>query len=173
MHSFIEKYAPQMKWGAAPFPSKDPPAYPMVTMADLDPLVIPKGSPHPKEAFEFIRYVNTQGPMEKLCLGQRKFSPLARISDGFINNHPNPYIKTFIELAKSPNAQHVPRLSIWGEYNDEMNVAVDRVTALDATPQEALDAVQLRMQWKLDRILRRWDAVRDERLKEWRQYDTR
>jgi len=173
MYNFIDKYAPQMEWGAAPFPAKDPQKYPQVTFADADMLVIPKGSHHPKEAFEFIRYINTQGPMEKLCLGQRKFSPLSKVSDGFIKNHPNPYIRTFIALANSPNAHRLPALSVWSEYNDEMNVAVDRVTALEATPQEALDAVQLRMQWKLDRVLRRWDAVKDQRNKEWSEYDAR
>lgn len=173
MYNFISKYAPQMEWGAAPFPAKDPKASPLVTLAEADMLVIPKGARHPKEAFEFIRYVNTQGPMEKLCLGQRKFSPLAKVSEEFIKNHPNPYIKTFIELAKSPDAQYVPRLSVWGEYNDEMGVAVDRVTSLEAMPKEALDEVQQRMQWKLDRVQRRWDAVKEARIKEWSEYDAR
>jgi ABC-type glycerol-3-phosphate transport system substrate-binding protein len=173
MYNFIDKYAPQMEWAAAPFPAKNPKTSPQVTLADADVLAIPKGARHPQEAFEFIRYVNSQGPMEKLCLGQRKFSPLAKVSDGFIKNHPNPYIRTFIDLAKSPGAQSAPRLSVWGEYNDEMNVAVDRVTSLDATPQEALDQVQQRMQWKLDRVLRRWDAVKVARTKEWSEYDAR
>ena len=105
-----------------------------MTLAESDVLVIPKGARYVKEAFEFIRYVNKQGPMEKLCLGQRKFSPLAKVSDGFIQNHPNRYIRTFIELANSPNAHYVPRLSVWAEYNDEMNVAVDQVTALTDHP---------------------------------------
>ena len=173
MYNFIDKYTPQMEWGAAPFPAKDPRAHPLVTIVDTDVLAIPKGAHHPREAFEFIRYVNQQGPMEKLCLGQRKFSPLLKVSDEFMKSHPNPYIKTFIELAKSPDAQYAPRLSIWGEYNDEMNVAIDRIMALSATPQQALDAVQGRLQWKLDRVLKRWDAVKDDRLKEWSDYDPR
>ncbi len=171
MYNFISKYNPQLEWGAAPFPAKDPKRFPMVTFAECDALVIPKGALHPKEAFEFIRYVNTQGPMEKLCLGQRKFSPFVKVSDDFIRNHPNPYIKMFIELAKSPNARFVPRLSAWGEYNDEMSVAANKVITLVATPQEALAEVQSRMQWRFDRIVRRWDAVKDERLKEWSSYD--
>jgi ABC-type glycerol-3-phosphate transport system substrate-binding protein len=173
MYNFIDKYAPQLEWGAAPFPAKDARKYPLVTLAESDVLVIPKGARYVKEAFEFIRYVNTQGPMEKLCLGQRKFSPLVKVSDGFIQNHPNRYIRTFIELANSPNAHYMPRLSVWTEYNDEMNVAVDQVTALTTTPQAALDLVQQRMQWRLDRVMRRWDAVEDERLKEWGSYDSR
>ena len=173
MYNFIEKYAPQMEWGVAPFPAKNPQQLPLVTIVEADVLAIPKGARHVKQAFEFIRYVNTQGPMEKLCLGQRKFSPLANVSDGFIRNHPNPYIQTFIDLAKSPHAQVVPRLSVWGEYNDEMLVAADRVLTLQATPEQALQQVQERVQWKFDRVLRRWDAVRDERLKEWGDYDAR
>jgi ABC-type glycerol-3-phosphate transport system substrate-binding protein len=173
MYNFIDKYAPQMEWGVAPFPAKDPAKYPLVTIVDADVLAIPKGARHPREAFEFIRYVNQQGPMEKLCLGQRKFSPLVNVSDEFYRRHPNPYIKTFMDLAKSPHAQYAPRLSVWGAYNDEMNVAIDRIMALSATPEQALDTVQSRMQWKLDRMLTRWDAVRDERLKEWSDHDAR
>jgi ABC-type glycerol-3-phosphate transport system substrate-binding protein len=173
MYNFIDKFAPQLEWAAAPFPSKDPLRFPEVTLAECDVLIIPKGAPHPQEAFEFIRYVNSQGPMEKVCLGQRKFSPLMKVSDAFIRDHPNPYIKTFIDLAKSPHAQYVPRLTVWAEYNDEMNVAADRVISLVATPQEALDQVQKRMQWRFDRVMRRWDAVKEQRFQEWNDYDAR
>jgi hypothetical protein len=64
-------------------------------------------------------------------------------------------------------------LSCWGEYNDEMLVAVDRVNALETTPDRVLDQVQKRMQWKWDRILRRWDATKEQRLKDWSNYDAR
>ena len=173
MHNFIDKYAPQLEWGAAAFPAEDPVAYPNVTIAECDVLVIPKGARHPAEAFEFIRYVNSQEPMEKLALGQRKFSPLAVTSDAFLAAHPNPAIRTFIELARSPNVHIVPRMSLWTEYSDEMGVAADRVTALQATPEQALADVQQRIQHKYDRVLRRWDLVKDARIKEWRDHDAR
>jgi len=64
-------------------------------------------------------------------------------------------------------------LSVWGAYNDEMNVAIDRIMALEATPEQALETVQSRVQWKLDRMLTRWDMVKDGRLKEWSNYDAR
>jgi len=171
MYNFIDKYAPHLEWGVAPFPAQEPDPYPMVTVVESDVLVIPKGARHPREAFAFIRYVNTQGPMEKLCLGQRKFSPLATMSADFLERHPNPYIETFVRLARSPHARYVPRLAVWNEYRDEMQVAVDRVLALSEAPAEALADVQRRMQWKFDRVLRRWDMVKNERLKEWRNYD--
>jgi ABC-type glycerol-3-phosphate transport system substrate-binding protein len=173
MYNFIDKFAPHLEWAAAPFPAKDPERFPQVTIVESDVLVIPKGARHPREAFEFIRYVNTQKPMEKLCLGHRKFTALAEVSPEFIKSHPNPFITTFIELAKSPHARYVPRLSIWQEYKDEVAVAVDRVQALMSSPAAALDQVQQRMQWKFDRVLRRWDTVGNERVKEWSDYDAR
>jgi len=152
MHNFIEKYAPHIEWGAAPFPARDPQKYPVVTIAECDVLVMPKGSKHPEEAFEFIKYVNSRKPMEKLCMGQRKFSPLSSVSSGFMADHPNPNIEVFIEAAKSPHACIVPRLTVWNEYSDEMIAAVDKVFALDATPEEALSYVKKRVQWKFDRV---------------------
>jgi len=167
MYNFISKYAPHLEWGAAPFPSKDPEKLPLVTLCESDVLVIPKGARHVQEAFEFIKYVQTQPAMEKLNLGQRKFSPLAKTSRDFIKNHPNPHIEVFIELSKSPNARAVPRMPVYNEFIDEMNVACDRILNLLATPEEALKDVENRVQWKLDRVIRRWDMVKKKRMKEW------
>ncbi|MBU0677605.1 MAG: ABC transporter substrate-binding protein [Verrucomicrobia bacterium] len=171
MYNFIDKYAPHLDWAVAPFPSIDPERLPNVTLVESDVLMIPNGARHPREAFEFIHYVNTQGPMERLCLGQRKFTPLKQVSPMFIENHPNPNIRLFAELARSPNARYVPRLTVWREYKDEMLVAIDRVAALSASPEDALAEVQQRVQWRFDRILRRWNLIEDERLKEWSEYD--
>ena len=171
MHHFVEKYAPHLEWGAAAFPSADPVRWPEVTLVECDTLAIPKGARHPREAFEFIRYVNTQPVMEKLCLGQRKFSPLAALSDNFMARHPNPYIGVFIRLARSPQACYVPRLAVWNEYRDEMLVATDRILSLTADPLSVGRDIQRRVQWKFDRVQRRWDLVRDVRQREWEDYD--
>jgi multiple sugar transport system substrate-binding protein len=169
MFNFIDQYAPGMEWGAAPFPAKDPVKYPMVTVVESDILCIPKGARHPDEAFEFMAFVNSQPEIEKLNLGQRKFSPLIKTSPEFIKNHPNPYIQVFIDMAKSPHAYYVPRLPIWNEQSAEMTVAYDQAFRLLRTPEEALAAVQTRLQWRMDRIMKRWDLVEKERLKEWSQ----
>ena len=52
-------------------------------------------------------------------------------------------------------------------------VAANKVITLVATPKDALDEVQARIQWRFDRVARRWDAVRDERIKEWNSYDAK
>jgi len=173
MNNFIQKYAPHLEWNAAPFPSSDPVRYPNVTIAESDVLVIPRGAKHPDEAFEFIKYVHTRPALEKLNLGQRKFSPRLEYSDDFVKRHPNPAIEVFIELAKSPQARRTPQLAMWFEYKSELLVAADRVLAKSAGAAEALDDVQERVSWKFARVMRRWDAVQDKRLEEWRTHDTR
>ncbi len=162
MHNFIEKYAPGLQWGAAPFPY--PAAHPelaFTTSADADVLVIPKDSPHPAEAFEFIKYVTQQPVLEKLCLGQQKFTPLKNVSDEFWRVHPNPYIRLFRELGMSKNAFSIPQTGIWNEYNRELGNAVDLIQNLTQTPEVALSDVQTKMQAALDRnrrILARRDG---------------
>jgi hypothetical protein len=52
-----------------------------------------------------------------------------------------------------------------------MSVAAERVLNLSYPPNRALAEVQERVQWKLDRVVRRWDAVGSERMAEWRADD--
>jgi len=167
MYNFISKYAPGFEWGVAAFPSMDPEKHPEVTIAECDVFCIPRGAKHPAEAFEFIKFANSRGPMEKLALGHRKFSPLAECSEGFVENHPNPYIRYFIDLARSPNALYVPKTGLWFEYRDEIGWAYGAAYDGITTSKDALDTIQTRLQWKMDRIMRRWDKVRDQRIKEW------
>jgi ABC-type glycerol-3-phosphate transport system substrate-binding protein len=47
----------RLHWAAAPFPSAVP-GLTDVTICQFDTLCIPRGAKHPKEAFEFIAYVN-------------------------------------------------------------------------------------------------------------------
>jgi ABC-type glycerol-3-phosphate transport system substrate-binding protein len=169
--NFIEKYAPGLEWGVAPCPAADGVAGGApVTVAQADVVVIPRGARHPREAFEFIRYLQRQDVAEKLARSQQKFTALSQVSEGFLATHPNPSVRLFISLARSPGARALPRLSIWHEYNAEMSVAAERVQNLGYTPAAALAEVQERVQWKLDRVSKRWDAVGRERMAEWRAY---
>jgi ABC-type glycerol-3-phosphate transport system substrate-binding protein len=154
MHNFIDMYARGMEWGAAPFPSAVP-GLDNVGVADADVILIPRGSRHPDEAWEFIRFSNSQKGMEILCNGQRKFSPLAQVSAGFWERHEHPFIKLFSDLAKSPNVVTAPQTGVLTRYQDEMRVVFDKVRNLNATPAEALATARKIAQQALDRELRR------------------
>ena len=156
MYNFVDKYNPKLDWAAAPFPyPADRPDLAFMSAVDMDVLTIPRGAHHPREAWEFIRYVNSQKGMELLCLGQRKNSPLAKVSPEFWAKHPNRYIKLFARLAWSKNTWHPPRIGVWREYNDEMSAAFDRIWLGSATPEQALGDVQRHIQRKFDAELLR------------------
>jgi len=163
----LRKFGPaDFEFGVAPFPTltgEGPP----VTLVDTDILTIPVGAPHPREAFEFLRYVNRQDVAEKLCIARCQISPLAQVSDGFWKKHPNPCIRMFYDLAKSPGAQPMPRMTLWIEYDTELTQAMDEMWALRQTPEEGLRRVQERMQPKLDRSVDRWKNLSGKLEKIW------
>ncbi|MFO7179495.1 MAG: extracellular solute-binding protein [Pseudomonadota bacterium] len=156
--NYIEQFAPELEWGAAPFPSAregDPP----VAYVDSDMLVIPRGARHPREAFEFIAFLAQQEMTERLALGQRKNSPLREVSDTFFREHRHPYIRMFQELAQSPGARAQPKMSVWKEYREEARTMFQRIWLLQATPEAALAEAQERMQNAWDRERRRLSAA--------------
>ena len=155
MGNFIKQYKPGLQWAAVPFPyPKDRPDLKGRTFADLDILVIPRGAKHPKEAFEFIQYVESQKAMEKLCLLQTKHSPLAKSSSEFYADHPNPFIRLFTDMPKNASVVSPTKISIWPEYSSELRNAFDEIFVNGADPKQALGKVRERMQPALDRALR-------------------
>lgn len=154
MSNFIGQYAPKLDWSAAPFPfPADRPDLANMTFTGLDVLVIPSGAKHPKEAFEFIKFIQSQEGMELLCMGQKKHTPLIEVSDKFLNTHPNRYIRLFVDLAKGKNAVSAPQIGIWTEYQAELNDAFEQVYLMKKSPKQALDDVQARVQPIFDRYL--------------------
>jgi len=154
MYNFITRFNPKLEWAAAPFPHPaDRPDLAEMTFADADNMVIPVGAKHPKEAFDFIAFVQRQENMELLCLGQRKQSPLVKVSQHFLNTHPNPYIRLFSDMPKLASVRIPPMLGIANEYNADLGEAFDEIVLLQETPEAALNNVQARIQKKLDHYL--------------------
>jgi multiple sugar transport system substrate-binding protein len=155
MGNYISQFAPHLDWGAAPFPSvsaSDPP----MGVVDTDIIVIPRGAPHPREAFEFARFLMEQRSLEKLNLGQQKNSPLKDVSDDFYRRHKNPYIRMYQALASSPGAVvATPQMSVWQEYRSEIAHAFQRMWLLEATPEQALAEAGARIQQSLERNAKR------------------
>jgi ABC-type glycerol-3-phosphate transport system substrate-binding protein len=155
-NNYIRQYKPGLDYGVAP-------AWPEVVkgvddfaMAEADMLVIPRGAHHPREAWEFIKYMNSHNPkaqrqeelsgMELMCFLQQKNSALRDWSPFFSQHHPHPYIDVFRKLSASPHAVAVPDLGIWTEYERETLAAFADVRLLRATPREALEAAQRRLE---------------------------
>ncbi len=154
MANYIHDLKPSMEkdWVAIPFPSADP-SLKDVTVCGFDALVIPKGCTHKEEAFEFIAFVNRQDEMEKLCSLHCKNSPLASVSDGFIKNHPNPYISVFERLSASPNAHGPIQCPIAPEVGAELTNMVQKIVLMQMTPADALAQTQKVLEQKYDEYL--------------------
>jgi multiple sugar transport system substrate-binding protein len=145
------------EWAVAPFPAAVD-GLTDVTFANFDVLMIPRGAKHKREAFEFIAFVNRQAQTERLNLRGSQDSPLRRVSRHFLAAHPNPYIDVFERLMASPRARGVPSCPIWPEVGAELDNAVQRVSLLDATPEQALNDAQRRVDEKYRRFKERQRA---------------
>jgi ABC-type glycerol-3-phosphate transport system substrate-binding protein len=147
----IEARRANYEWGAVAFPAGVPGAE-NATYTGFDALTIPRGAKHRDAAFEFIAYVNRQDVTEKLNMMHCKISPLKKVSDHFMNHHPNPYISVFEDLAASPNSHGVPRCPIWPEVVAEMNATTQKIYLLQEEPAKALAEAQQRLQARLDQF---------------------
>ncbi|MBS1703461.1 MAG: extracellular solute-binding protein [Armatimonadetes bacterium] len=148
---YINVYKPDTKWFAVPFPyPSDRPDLAGHSNLSQDVLTIPRGAKHPKEAFEFMRFVQRQDIMEGLCNGHGKNSPLAQVSEHFFQNHKNKYIRLFDALARSPKSFSPPKIGINQQIANEMTVAFQEVNNGDKTPKQALDDAETRLNalWK-------------------------
>src|SRR6185295_7965921 len=101
-----------------------------------DVLVIPRGSRHPREAFEFMAFVQRQEEMEKLCKMSGKNSPLVKQSEDWVYANPNPYIDVYDRLSASPNARPIDQTPIYNEALNLIEVGAQQTYLLKKTPVE-------------------------------------
>ena len=168
MDNFIRKFAPpDFSYGVAPFPeTTDHPQAPL-TIAQTDVLVIPAGARHPREAMEFIAFVQRPATMEALCTAQRKLSPLARVSENFLFHHPHPYVREFQRLSKSPRAQPTLRLPTMKEFSNDLLTYANLVLLGRMGADQARTEFGERQQKALTAKLERWNRVASARTAEW------
>jgi len=172
-YSYIQQFQPGLNFGVAPWPEATP-GVTDFTMADSDMLVIPRGAKHPREAWEFIRYLSSPNlaaqnldeisGLERLCYLQQKASPLEQWSPFFTEKNPNPYAGLFRQLAESPHAVATPQMGIWDEYQRNLKLAFDKVRLQIEPPQQALQEcqhrVEQRWQWHKESLdLHKHDAT--------------
>ena len=76
-------------------------------------LMIPKGCPHPEEAFEFLLFTQRRDVHERLAAEHFKPSGLRSVSPEFVSKHPHPFIQVHNDLMQSPRARVQPRTRTW------------------------------------------------------------
>jgi multiple sugar transport system substrate-binding protein len=152
---YIRKFAPGLKYGVEGWPAAQPGVNDF-TVADADMLMIPRGCKHPREAWEFLRFLSTSNPAaqsfeelrgsELLCFLQEKPSPFAQWSPYFTAHNANPNVAIFGRLAESPHAVSLPKMGIFEEYGAEITATSDKMRLGLETPEQALHDCQVRME---------------------------
>jgi multiple sugar transport system substrate-binding protein len=163
-NNYIRQYKPGLDYGVAAAWPTAVPGIDDFALAEADMLVIPRGAKHPKAAWEFIKYMNSNNPraqsraelqgMELLCFLQEKNSALREWSPFFAEHHPHPHIAIFRKLSASPHAVFVPDMGIWTEYQRETLAAFAEIRLLRKTPEQALGEAQARLEKSWQRHLR-------------------
>jgi ABC-type glycerol-3-phosphate transport system substrate-binding protein len=156
---YIRLFAPGLNYGVAPWPAAQPGVNDF-TVAESDMLVIPRGAKHPREAWEFLRYISSPNlnaqreedlsGVELLSFLQEKPSPLQHWSPYFTAHNPDRDLPVFRRLAESPHVYVQPRMGIWDEYSREIDTAFDESRYELETPEQALRECQARVErsWK-------------------------
>lgn len=144
-------FAPEMEIGIKAFPSdfamqRDCKGNCPASLVSVDALAIPRNAKHPQMAFKFMQWLLKKENLEYLARAQHKFTPLKEYSEDFIEQHPNAQIKTFIDLAKSSNAQFFPQLNCVQKYRREIKNAYDSMLRREKDAETALNDLQDLMQ---------------------------
>ncbi len=151
MANFARTYAPTLEYAAAPMPVDEnlyDPSNP-ITMIEADVLMVPKGSPNPEAALEFLLFTQRRDVHEKLASDQCKPSGLRSVSDEFVPRHPHRYIAMHNSLMQSSRARIQPRSRVWKQYNDMMIAAFEAIWS-GADVATELRRVQSRVQEVID-----------------------
>jgi ABC-type glycerol-3-phosphate transport system substrate-binding protein len=122
---FIRRHRPTMEFGVVPFPSADGVPGPRALM-EMDVMGIPRGCKHPKEAWQFVEWVQKTG-LVILSRLQGKNMAIRKPPPWFYEGHPNLELKVFEDLAVAPESFIVPNSLVGLEYRDEMKRAFDHI----------------------------------------------
>ncbi len=178
----VMRFHPDMDLGIAPLPA--PPGRAPITMSSTNPIyMIPVNARHPKEAWDFIRFVyspegqllfadaldahaQTRGERHNYTGFRTNQKIVAALSEKYVPDIPRfratfdvcgQILKTMVPTPVSP---------VSGPLRDEMRRAVDRAAYGEMTPEESLADAARRVQDKLDLYYRRetlplfrWGAV--------------
>jgi multiple sugar transport system substrate-binding protein len=147
--TFIKEYHPDLEYGVGPIPASDP-AYARSNNVGTNPIVIPKNTKHPNEAWEFAMFLSTNPDISREFADL--ISNIPHVKAALANFSSNPNTQLFVDLSNSPNARAWAPLPIVSFYQTEWDTAVQKVFAGQATPQEALDTVTQNVQAELDKL---------------------
>ncbi len=144
----IEKYAPNLDYGVAPWPAPEGGEYGAAWLGGWC-FGLPKGCKHPEEAWEFLRWMTADPEGTKVMFDIFHYMPAYRKSKAYDEMTPeNPYWPFYQILLTSKHTR--PIMPAQALYMGELNKAIDRVIYGVQPPKEAMEQVTSVVQKELD-----------------------
>lgn len=152
---WIKLYAPQLDYGVAPLPG--PAAHPERTGSTWlggNMFLIPKGSKHPREAWDLLVWMQTDEAQILFANVMHGVPNQLRILNDRTLRTGEPWramYGRFLDIAINPNADTFPAIPVANLYNSELLSARDTALNGDKPPAQALQDVRIRVQREMDR----------------------
>jgi len=151
---YCRLYAPEMEFGVAPLPYPD--RYRELkgtTYLGGNFVCIPKDSRHPREAWAFLRWMQTYQAQELFALKMRgvpNFRPVLSSRKLTTGDRWNRAFGVVCQVANHPNARFFPALPANLLYMTELDNAAQYASRGRKTPYQALADVEQRVQAELE-----------------------
>jgi multiple sugar transport system substrate-binding protein len=151
---WVYHYSPNTHYGVAalPYPADHPEQKGTVWLGS-NPLCIPVGAKHPKEAWEFLAWTQSVAAQRMFSLSLHGIPNIrAELRDPALRTGApwRPQFGRFMDLADSPRASYFPPMPVANLYLNQIATAVDEVCYGQRTPQAALASVRVRVQREMD-----------------------
>jgi multiple sugar transport system substrate-binding protein len=156
MPVWIERYAPDLEYGIAPFPARrEMPELRAPTQIGGNPACIPRESRHPDAAWTFLAWMQTRAA--QIAFAQAinnvpNIRSLLTVPELVAGSKRKRMYGKVLRIAGSPNARAFPSIPVSNFYLREINNARDFVLHGAKTPEQALHDAQ-------HRVLREWQRV--------------
>ncbi len=144
------KVKPTFEWGVAPMPSED--GYPQTTWAGGWSFAMPKGAKHPKEAWEFLKFIaGYKGTLlwAKRADAGNDITAMPQVNDE-IKIADNPQLKVFLDMM--PQAHFRPVTPAGQKMWDETFRVQDLALNGKGEPKKLLDEVKKNVDSELKKL---------------------
>ncbi len=142
------KFVPKMNSGGFPAPKSNPSMF-GVSYADSDPNTLPTGCPHPKEAWELLKFMGFNADVAS-AFAQVVANPCQLRDHPQFELEKDPRFEWFVKQQELPSQKIWPRLPVSQSYFIKLNDAEQAVLLGQATPEDALNQVTKEVQDLLD-----------------------
>ncbi len=157
----LDKFAPQLKYGIAPWPTPTgSPAEMSRNVVQGWQYAVPKTAKQPEKGWRFLKYafvdnsakmgyLTANGPCftKQLDDFNKKMTSEVLKSD----NRMTPYFKSFIDVART-GSKHFPSLPVTDAYKKSLDAAYTDAMAGAKPARQALDEVTKQIQTELDKL---------------------